>query len=189
MRALGFLAAGLALAASTCASSAPGGGGGGARGSGPDACWPIVPLELQALEHGREWEPIARLAADGSISNRRGPLGRIAGDSATFSAGDTVWLQGRCVGRSAELTSPINPTLKMIVSYDARDAFNEQTGWGARITVADDGVVEMRTRGDRPVFARPGTGGGAVRVVGDVRAGRRTAALLVFTTAAMGAGR
>lgn len=187
MRGRSFLAAALALVASACASS--GAGGAGARGSGSDACWPIVPLELQALEHGREWEPIARLAADGNISNRRGPLGRIADDGATFSAGGTVWLQARCVGRSAELTSPINPRLKMVVSYDARDVFNEQTGWGARIIVADDGVVEMRTRGDRPVFGRPGTGGGAVRVVGDVRAGRRTAALLVFATAAMGAGR
>ena len=182
-----FRFAALALVASACASS--GAGGGGARGSGSDACWPIVPLELQALEHGREWEPIARLAADGSISNRRGPVGRIAGDGATFGAGETVWLQARCVGRSAELTSPINPTLKMVVSYDARDAFNEQAGWGARITVAADGVVEMWMRGDRWVFGRPGTGGGAVRVVGDVRAGRRTAALLVYATAAMGAGR
>ena len=183
-----LLAAALALAASACASSGAGGSR-GARGSGSDACWPVVPLELQALEHGREWEPIARLAADGSISNRRGPLGRIAGDGATFSAGDTVWLRARCVGRSAELTSPINPALKMVVSYDARDAFNEQAGWGARITVADDGVVEMQTGGDRPMFGRPGSGGGAVRVVGDVRAGRRTAALLVFATVAMGAGR
>jgi hypothetical protein len=181
------LAAALAMMAITCASS--GAGGGGARARGSTACWPIVPLEVQALEHGREWEPIARLAGDGSISNRRGLLGRIAGDGATFSAGDTVWLQARCVGRRVELTSPINPTLKMVVSYDARDAFNEQAGWGARITVADDGVVEMRTRGDRPVFGRPGTAGGAVRVVGDVRAGRRTAALLVYATATMGAGR
>ena len=187
MRRLRSLAAVLALAASACASS--GAGGPAARGSGPEACWPVVPLELQALEHGREWEPIARLAADGRVSNRRGPLGRIAGDGATFGAGDTVWLQARCVGRSVELTSPVNPALKMVVSYDARDAFNEQAGWGARITVADDGVVEMRTRGDRPVFGRPGTGGGAVRVVGDVRAARRTAALLVYATAAMGAGR
>jgi len=181
------LAAALALAACACASTGTAAEGTG--GSGSDACWPVVPLELQALEHGREWEPIARLAADGSISNRRGPLGRIASDGARFSAGDTVWLQARCVGRSAELTSPINPALKMVVSYDASDAFNEQTGWGARITVADDGVVEMRTRGDRQVFGRPGGGGGAVRVVGDVRAARRTAALLVFATAAMGAGR
>jgi hypothetical protein len=180
-----FLAAALPLVASACASS--GTGGGSARGSGPDACWPVVPLELQALEHGREWEPIARLAADGSISSRRGPLGRIAGDGATFSAGDTVWLQGRCVGRSVELTSAINPALKMIASYDARDAFNEQAGWRARIYVADDGIVEMQTRGDHRVFGRPGTGGSAVRVVGDVRAGRRTAELLVFATAAIGA--
>jgi hypothetical protein len=182
-----FLVAALALAVSACASS--GAAGPGEREHASGACWPVVPLELQALEHGREWEPITRLAADGSVSNRRGPLGRIAGDGATFGAGDTVWLRARCVGRSAKLTSPINPALVMVVSYDARDAFNEQAGWGARIYVADDGVVEMRARGDRPVFGRPGSGGGTVRVVGDVRAARRTAELLVFATVALGAGR
>ena len=186
MRRPRFLVVPLALAVSACASS--GAGGPGAHEPASSACWPVVPLELQALEHGRE-RPIARLAADGSISNRRGSLGRIAGDGATSSAGETVWLRARCVGRSAELTTPINPALTMVVSYDAHDAFNEQAGWGARIYVADDGVVEMQAGGGRPMFGRPGGGGGRVRVVGDVRAGRRTAELLVFATVAMGAGR
>ena len=74
----------------------------------------------------------------------------------------------------------------MVVSYDERDAFNEVGGAGARITVADDGAVEMKLRAGQPVFGR--SGGGAVRVVGDVRVARRTAALLVFTTVAIGAG-
>jgi len=187
VRELGFVAAAVALTVSGCASA--GAGAGGERAGRSTACWPVVPLELQALEHGREWEPIARLAADGSISNARGPWGRIAGDAATFSVGGTVWLQARCVGRTVEVTSPVSPALKTVISYDAGDGFNEHAGWEARITVADDGVVDMRTRGDRRVFGRPGSGGGAVRVVGDVRAARRTAALLVYTTAAMGAGR
>ena len=182
MRGLQLLAA---LAFSACASS----GSLTARGPASDACWPVVPLELQALEHGREWEPITRLAADGTVSNRRGPLGRIDGAAATFNVGGTVWLQGRCAARDAELTSPVSPALKMRVRYDERDAFNEVDGWGARIYVADDGTVEMKLRADQPVFGRPGSGGGAVRVVGDVRAARRTAALLVFTTVAIGAGR
>jgi hypothetical protein len=187
VRELGFVAVAVAVTVSGCASA--GAGAGGERAGRSTACWPVVPLELQALEHGREWEPIARVAADGSISNARGPWGRIAGDAATFSAGGTVWLQARCVGRVVELTSPLSPALKTVVSYDAGDGFNEHAGWEARITVADDGMVDMRTRGDRRVFGRPGSGGGVVRVVGDVRAGRRTAALLVYTTAALGAGR
>jgi hypothetical protein len=174
-----------ALALSACASS----GAPTAHGPASDACWPVVPLELQALEHGREWEPITRLAADGTVSNKRGPLGRIDGATATFSVGGAVWLQGRCTGRDAEMTSPVSPALKMRVSYDERGAFNEVDGWGAWIYVADDGTVEMKMRADQPVFGRPGSGGGAVRVVGDVRAARRTAALLVFTTVAIGAGR
>ena len=76
----------------------------------------------------------------------------------------------------------------MVATYDARDVFIEEGGYGARIAVGDDGIVEMSMRA-RPVFGRPGSGAAMVRVVGDVRAARRTAALLVFTTAALGAGR
>lgn len=159
------------------------------RGSAADACWPIVPLQVQALEHGREWEPVSWLGADGTISNRRGPIGRIAGDTLTIGAGQVILLSGQCAGRRATVGSPLSPALKMVVSYDERDAFNEVGGAGARITVGDDGVVEMQMRAGQPVFGRSGSGGGAVRVVGDVRAARRTAALLVFTTVAIGAGR
>ena len=152
-------------------------------------CWPVVPLELQALEHGREWEPVSRLAADGTLSNRLGTIGRISGDTLTIGAGQAIALSGQCTGRRATLGSPVAPALKMVVSYDERDAFNEVGGSGARITVADDGVVEMQLRAGQPVFGRAGAGGGAIRVVGDVQAARRTAALLVFTTVAIGAGR
>jgi len=172
-----------ALALAGCASTGTG------AASRANACWPVVPLQLQALEHGREWEPISWVAADGTVSNRRGTLGRIDGASATFRAGGTVWLQGRCAGRDAELTSPASPALKMGVRYDERDAFNEVGGWGAHIYVADDGTVEMKFGPGRTVFGGPGSGGGAVRVVGDVRAARRTAELLVFTSVAIGAGR
>lgn len=87
------------------------------------------------------------------------------------------------------MTSPAAPALKMRFTYDERDALNEVGGWGARIYVADDGTVEMKMRPDQPVFGRAGSGGGAVRVVGDVRAARRSAALLVIATIAIGAGR
>jgi hypothetical protein len=178
----GLLGGAFALAA--CAST----GSTAGRGSASDVCWPVVPLEVQALEHGREWEPVSRLAADGTISNRRGIIGRISGDTLTVGTGHAMAFSGQCSGRHATLASPLNPALKMMVSYDERDGFNEVAGWGARITVADDGAVEMQLRAGQPVFGRPGSGGGAVRIVGDVRAARRTAALLVFTTVAIGAG-
>jgi hypothetical protein len=77
----------------------------------------------------------------------------------------------------------------MIVTYDDTDAFSEVGGGGARIAVAADGAVEMQIRAGQPVVGRPGSGRGAIRIVGDVRAARRTAALLVFTAVAIGAGR
>jgi hypothetical protein len=144
---------------------------------------------VQALEHGREWEPVSRLAADGTISNRRGMIGRVSGDTLTVGTGPVLAFSGQCTGRSATLVTPLNPAMKMMVRYDERDVFNEVGGWGTRIAVADDGTVEMQMRAGQPVFGRPGSGGGAVRIVGDVRGARRTAALLVFTTVAIGAGR
>ena len=183
MRTSGVFA--VALALSGCASSGSMASGGGAFA----ACWPIVPLELQALEHGREWEPVSRLAADGTISNPRGTIGRISGDTLTIGAGQVIFLAGQCTGRRATVGSPLSPALKMVVSYDERDVFNEVGGSGARITVADDGAVEMQIGTGHPVLGRAGSGGGAVRVVGDVRVARRTAELLVFTTVAIGAGR
>jgi hypothetical protein len=106
-----------------------------------------------------------------------------------MGVGQAVVFSGQCTGRRATIGSPLSPALEMVASYDEHDAFNEVGGWGARIYVADDGTVEMKLRAGQPIFGRPGSGGGAVRVVGDVRAARRTAALLVFTTAALGAGR
>ena len=183
MRTSGVFA--VALALSGCASSSSV----ASHGAASAACWPIVPLELQALEHGREWEPVSRLAADGTISNPRGTIGRISGDTLTIGAGQVILLSGQCTARSATLGSPLSPALKMVVSYDERDAFNEVGGSGAQITVADDGAVEMKLHAGSALFGRPGSGGGAVRVVGDVRVARRTAELLVFTTVAIGAGR
>ena len=115
--------------------------------------------------------------------------GRIAGDTLTIGTGQAIALTGQCTGRRATLESPRRPSLKMVMSYDESDAFNEVGGRGARITVAADGAVDIRLRADQAVSGRPGSGGGAVRVVGDVQAARRTAALLVFTAAAIGAGR
>src|SRR6476620_3016167 len=112
MRPCGVFAVALALSACASSGSTPG------RGVASAACWPIVPLQLQALEHGREWEPVSWLAADGTISNHHGTIGRLSGDTLTMGAGQAVAFSGQCTGRRATLASPLAPALKMVVSYD-----------------------------------------------------------------------
>ena len=72
----------------------------------------------------------------GPSATARGTIGRIAADTLTMGAGQVIPFSGQCTGRSATLGSPLSPALKMVVSYDERDAFNEVGGAGARITVA-----------------------------------------------------
>jgi hypothetical protein len=171
-----------------CATAA--GPGDRASGLGADAlCWPIVALHLQALEHGREWEPISTLNVDGTIANRRGTLGRIAADHFTIGTDPTPVLEGQCRDRDVEITSPLSSGLKMLARYTDGDELVELTGHRAHVRVGDDGLVDATLDGGRRLFGPPGSGGGVVRVVGDLRRARRTAALLVFVSVATGAGR
>lgn len=69
IRRLALLVAVTLLCACARSSQKYGGGGynpsyGPPPGGGP--CWPIAPLQLQVLEHGREFEPISMVAADAS---------------------------------------------------------------------------------------------------------------------------
>ena len=148
-----------------------------------------MPLTLQALEHGREWEPISSLLADGTVTNGRGHVGRIARDHMTLGKdAGPILLEIKCAGRDVEMTSPLSPNLHSRATYTARGELTEVSGFDATIFVADDGLVEARMgRGRTAWFGRPG--GGGVRVVGDVKRARRTAALLVYATVAIGAGR
>ena len=150
-----------------------------------------MPLELQALEHGREWEPVSHLLADGTITNSLGRVGRIANDHMTLGKGaGAVLLEGSCAGRDVEMTTPFNPNFHGRATYTARGELTEVAGFGATIFVADDGLVEARMgHGHTAWFGRPGSGGGVIRIVGDVKRARRTAALLVYTTVGIGAGR
>ena len=179
--------------ASACASS-PGGlasdDGVSSRVTRTNDCWPVMPLRLDALEHGRDWEPVCSLRADGTILNQRGALGVLRDDAFRIGAPDnkTAILEGRCRERKAELRTPLAPAILARVEYDRQDTFRELGGDHTTIRVGDDGFVDMQVRG-RARFGPPGTGGGVVRVVGDVNAGRRTAALLMFIAAGIGAGR
>ncbi len=164
---------------------------GEAKNDDAAACWPVVPLELQALEHGREWEPLSKLLADGTITNGRGPIGRIARDHMTLGKdAGPVLLEGTCAGRDVEMTTPFSPNFHARATYTARGELTKVSGFDATIFVADDGLVEARMgHGGKAWFGRPGSGGGVIRVVGDVKRARRTAALLVYTTVGIGAGR
>ena len=134
------------------------------------ACWPVRPLELQALEHGAEWEPMSAVEADGQIvhlAKGRRPMARLDGD--------------RLVGGFGKVAASCNERLEIVLDgkvsgahYDAEGAFVER---GIRIFVADDGVVHMTSHGTK-VFG-PG-GKGQARVQGAVAEARRTAALLVL---------
>src|SRR5262245_27607987 len=76
---------------------APGGNPsyGAPTGGGP--CWPVAPLQLQALEHGREFETIAAVAADGSIVHAKGgSIGTLRGD-VLYGSGGQLTCQGRQV--------------------------------------------------------------------------------------------
>jgi hypothetical protein len=176
----------VSMIACATASTTPGG-----TENDEAACWPVVPLELQALEHGREWEPLSNLLGDGTITNGRGPIGRIANDQMALGKdGGPVLLEGKCAGRDVEMTTPLSPAFHARATYTPRGELTEVSGFGATIFVADDGLVEARMgHGGKAWFGRPGSGGGVIRVVGNVKRARRTAALLVYAAVGIGAGR
>lgn len=170
-RALLVLAPAL-LGACTHTSQGNGGARGGdpAYGSAPSGgpCWPVAPVELQALEHGREFEPIAAVTADGSLAHAEGgSLGAIRGD-VLYGRNGQMTCRGRqiSIGRGAG------------AFYNERDELvipGEVT-----IFVANDGTVFMSMH-NRRVFGPPGSGAaGVARVVGPIATARHTAELLVL---------
>lgn len=143
-------------------------------GSG-GACWPVVPMRLLALEHGREWEPVSELHSDGMMffvaKSGRPPLGRVVGDSLVdasgrpqiaCAAGGRLMFQGRVVAAG------YGPNDELVFQDD-----------GTRIFVGDDGTVFMESRG-KPILGPPGSGRGVVRIEGARGPARRTGALLVL---------
>lgn len=139
-----------------------------ANAPGPQACLPIVPLRLLALEHGREWEPVAELRSDGTlVSAKAGPIGHIENDR-VYDVQNRAFLE--CVGR--DLRVPGQP---LTAHFDANDDFVDQR---SRIHVTDNGEVLMSMGGGPPQSMG--------RVEGPTRA-PRTVAMLVF--AALAAGR
>lgn len=159
-----------------CTHSYGGPRGGGNPSYGPSygpppgggACWPVAPLQLQALEHGRDFEGIAAVAADGSLLHAKGgSMGVLRGDVLQAPNGQ-MSCQGRQISIRGRPGAFYSNTDELVIP-------NEIT-----IFVADDGMVFLTAR-NRRVFGPPGSGAaGVARVVGPVAAARRTAELLVL---------
>ena len=123
-------------------------------------CWPIVPLRFEALEHGKEWEPIVTLAADGAITHTKGgALGTLAGDRVTTKSGEL-----RC---DAERVVHMTGSGEGIAHYDDTDTLLVDN---LMITIRDNGEV---------VMALDGKPGPRARIAGDLTA-KRTGALLAL---------
>lgn len=122
-------------------------------------CWPVVQLRFEALEHGKEWEPIVTLAADGAITHtQRGSLGKLEAD--------------RVITKSGELRCDAERVVHMtgnegIARYDDTDTLLVDN---LMITIRDDGEV---------VMALDGKPGPRARIAGDLTA-KRTGALLAL---------
>jgi len=133
---------------------------------------PVAPMQLLALEHGREWEPVAALGPDGVIQqgiSKRGPAAvfRIAGDEVFDMSGVSKM---RCERDRTLRFAGTNLAMR----FDERDALVASDG--TRIYVRDSGEVEMALAG--PTRVMPW------RVAGISPGLRRSAELLVFATVA-----
>ena len=171
MRLLSTLVASVALFFTAC-----GGGGGGAPGQSPSGsglCIPIAPMQLLVLEHGSEWEPVAVLAADGSISQSvtksPGVAFRIVADELQDPKGAPKM--------SCDASRVLHMSgSQLTMHFDASDALVGSGGDQSRIFVSDAGAVEVTMGGaSRPM---------PWRVAGMSPATRRTAELLVLATMA-----
>ena len=154
-------------------------GGGSSGASSPRSsaiCLPVAPLQLQALEHGSEWEPMATLAADGSVSQA---VNKNAG-VAFYIAADVL----RDARGALEMSCDSNRVLHLAGSaltmhFDGSDALVGDGSDSSRIFVTDAGQVEVNLGGKSQAMPW--------RITGVTAATRRTAEILVL--AAMSAAR
>lgn len=130
---------------------------------------PVAPMQLQALEHGSEWEPVAILAADGtisqSVSKNPGVAFHIAADVLQDPTG------------AAKMTCDANRVLhlggsQLTMHFDGSDALVGDGNDHSRIFVSDAGEVEVNLGRKNQVMPW--------RVTGVSAATRRTAEILVL---------
>lgn len=160
----------LGLVLVPCALSACGRGGETVRSGASGLCLPIAPMRLLALEHGREWEPMAELRGDGTIAttfSRRPSQARIVGDRIEGARGYA--LQCTTDGVLHLQGSPLT------MRFDERGVLTD--GQRMQLFVGDDGGVVATMNGGpmRPM---------GWRVEGVTPATRRTAEVLVFAAIA-----
>jgi hypothetical protein len=129
---------------------------------------PIVPMELVALEHGSEWEPMATLAPDGTIlQGRRKPIGAIGGDQLfDGSRRSVMWCAPDGTVRAPGASQPI-------ARFDAQDRLLDAHD-GSVMWIDDNGFVH-RERGVDPFR-------GSVRFVGGYASAKRTAIVVFLST-------
>ena len=148
--------------------AAEGGGGGGAvPGAAGGACLPVAPMELVVLEHGSEWEPIARLLPDGTVVNKHGPVGSIAQDQFFDRAHASVFW---C---APDRTLHIRARPEAIAHFDAQDRLVDPKDPGG-VWVDDAGGLHAIGPGGRDMFD------GKARFVGGYAGARRTAVMVYF---------
>lgn len=126
-------------------------------------------MQLQALEHGSEWEPVAILATDGSISQsvskNPGVAFHIAADVVQDPSG------------AAKMSCDANRVLHLggsalTMHFDGTDALVGDGNDHSRIFVSDAGQVEVNMGQKNQVMPW--------RITGVTAATRRTAEILVL---------
>jgi hypothetical protein len=146
-----------------------GGASGRVSSAGSGRCWPIVAFRIEALEHGREWEPVLVVAADGTV--RRPGSTKVRGtftqerdlDVFTFPSGRITCGPDRVIRMSGSSS---------VVTYGPADELIDRS---TRVTIDAAGVLEMGTEQGPP----------RARVVGDLAQVRRPAALLALLAMAL----
>ena len=125
-------------------------------------CWPIVPLRVESIEHGSQWEEVVTLEAGGRVLHKSSTVGLLESDHFKM-------LQGGTLHCTPELRVELNGN-KTALHYDEHGALVEGS---QRVHVGETGVVS---------FGKNGPGAAVrVRVFGAKDAAtRRTAALIVF---------
>ena len=135
-------------------------------GSSSGDCFAIVPMTLVALEHGREWEPIAELRADGTIVRERNVIATLSADRLVKKTGETILTCG--AGRRITIDG------RSLAHFDGNERMIDADG--SPLFVDPDGAVHW-IRKDGDLFDGARFEGGFARA-------RRSAAAVVLATLA-----
>ena len=123
-------------------------------------------MRLLALEHGREWEPMAELRADGTIVREREVIATLSADRVVDRSGKTLL---ECTADRRLIADG-----RALAHFDADDRFIDADG--SQLYVSPDGSVHWTRKGG-DLFRN-------ARFDGDFSRARRSAAAVVIATLA-----